>query len=569
LLVVLPLNAALAQQKTAAEKVDSILVILPQLIDIEKENALRRLIDLTVGTPDERHYTRLYINEVRSRKNIDGEGWALQRLAETYYAQWDTDSVFIYAEEAIQFTQQHKLYNYLSGLRNMLIRRYQGKGQTFKALRIAEEAYEEAKALEDHFSKARILQAFGQIHYNLSQYEEATRFFIESIAEADQGRIPTSSVFMQCYDYLSYMAIYRNLPQECLRFADSMHMEIRRFHENNPAHDVLIYDFKAESYRARAYADLKQPEDALSSIRRMEAIYNPQWAERNAINTVMLDDAYGAYYHATGEYDKALKHLERLLNHYQNVSRNTGASLREKSRMAQIYFEKGDYRAAAEMYRQNMETKDSINNERFYAQTNELRIIYETDKAEMEIVRRQAEVERHRLVNRVLAIACVFMTLAAALLFFFYRQKQLAYRALVNKIQQSAKEPVIPVNHPDSHDRDIFDRLNRLIVEKQIYLRPDITLETAVQLTGISRNYISQAVNLCKGKNFTSFINEYRIKEAVHLLAMLDKTKYPIEEIGLMCGFNDHSTFYRAFKKSTGVSPSTFRKNLSINMVQH
>ena len=78
------------------------------------------------------------------------------------------------------------------------------------------------------------------------------------------------------------------------------------------------------------------------------------------------------------------------------------------------------------------------------------------------------------------------------------------------------------------------------------------------------RHYISQAVNLCKGEGFTAFINEYRIKEAVCLLSEAAKTKLPIEEIAVMTGFNDRTTFYRAFKKSTGVSPSIFRKNLTV-----
>ena len=199
LLAILPLNATLAQQKTNAEKVDSILAVMPQLNDSEKDNAFRRIIELTVGTPDERHYTGMYLREARSRKNIDGEGFALQRLAETYYTQWDTDSVFIYADEAIRFAQQHRLYSYLASLRYMLIRRYQAQGRTLTALRMAEEACEEAKTLEDHFSKARLLQAFGGIHYNLGQYEEATRFYLESIREANQSRDTGSSFFMQCY----------------------------------------------------------------------------------------------------------------------------------------------------------------------------------------------------------------------------------------------------------------------------------------------------------------------------------------------------------------------------------
>ena len=119
-------------------------------------------------------------------------------------------------------------------------------------------------------------------------------------------------------------------------------------------------------------------------------MYDPQWAERNAVNAVLLDDVYGAYYHITGQYDKAILHLERMMKHYQNTN-NFTSELKIKNRMARTYFAKGDYRAAAELYRQNTEGKDSINIERFYAQTGELRTIYETDKAEMEVVRRQAE----------------------------------------------------------------------------------------------------------------------------------------------------------------------------------
>ena len=147
LLATLPLNAAQAQQKTAAEKVDSVLAVMPQMNDSEKDKALKLLIKLTVGAPDERHYTRMYIDFARSRKDIEGEGWALLRLAQTYYAQWGTDSVFIYGEEAIRFAKQHKLYDNLSNLRNMFISRYHTQGRTLTALRLAEEAYEEAKAL--------------------------------------------------------------------------------------------------------------------------------------------------------------------------------------------------------------------------------------------------------------------------------------------------------------------------------------------------------------------------------------------------------------------------------------
>ena len=156
LLTILPLNAAQAQQKIAAEKVDSVLAVMPQMNDGEKDKALKLLIDFTTGSQDEKLYTRRYIDFAHSRKNIEGESWALLRLAQTYYAQRGTDSVFIYGEEAIRFAKQHKLYDNLSDLRNMLISRYHAKGRTLSALRLAEEAYEEAKALDDHYLKSRV-----------------------------------------------------------------------------------------------------------------------------------------------------------------------------------------------------------------------------------------------------------------------------------------------------------------------------------------------------------------------------------------------------------------------------
>ena len=169
-----------AQEKTAAEKIDSILAVLPQLKDSEKDNAFQLLSDLAIGMPEKRYYTRMYIDFARRQKNYKIEGAALQRIAETYFTQWDTDSLFISADEAIRFAQKHRMYDLLSNLRVIVIRRYVAQGQTLTALRMAEEAYEEAKTRQDHASKATILQTLGSIHFNLSQYEEATRFYLNA-----------------------------------------------------------------------------------------------------------------------------------------------------------------------------------------------------------------------------------------------------------------------------------------------------------------------------------------------------------------------------------------------------
>ncbi len=58
-------------------------------------------------------------------------------------------------------------------------------------------------------------------------------------------------------------------------------------------------------------------------------------------------------------------------------------------------------------------------------------------------------------------------------------------------------------------------------------------------------------------------MNYYRVEEAKAMLKDLDKSNLSIEGIGLECGFNSSATFYRAFKKHTGNTPSQHIKTIS------
>ncbi len=74
----------------------------------------------------------------------------------------------------------------------------------------------------------------------------------------------------------------------------------------------------------------------------------------------------------------------------------------------------------------------------------------------------------------------------------------------------------------------------------------------------ISPEQLSEFINLEHNKNFNSFVNDYRINEAKRLL--LSNSDMNVLSIGLEVGFNSKSTFYNAFKNSTGKTPIEFRK---------
>lgn len=74
---------------------------------------------------------------------------------------------------------------------------------------------------------------------------------------------------------------------------------------------------------------------------------------------------------------------------------------------------------------------------------------------------------------------------------------------------------------------------------------------------GVSPDYLSRITKECNGKSVRLWINESLISKATVLLRQKDLS---IKEISEMLNFTDQSSFGRFFRKNTGRSPKSFRK---------
>lgn len=95
------------------------------------------------------------------------------------------------------------------------------------------------------------------------------------------------------------------------------------------------------------------------------------------------------------------------------------------------------------------------------------------------------------------------------------------------------------------------------------YLDGNLTIHDLSQKTGISRHYITQVLNEIYGKNFFTFINEYRTREVIERFSDSRYDHYTILAIAFDSGFNSKSTFNSFFKSQTGQTPSKYRENLA------
>lgn len=101
---------------------------------------------------------------------------------------------------------------------------------------------------------------------------------------------------------------------------------------------------------------------------------------------------------------------------------------------------------------------------------------------------------------------------------------------------------------------EILQTLNNYLETEKPYTNPELTLETLSQQINIPVDKLSQVINKCLNKNFYDLINELRIEKTKILLKdMLQE--HTIEYIAYESGFNSRASFYRAFKKYTGLTP--------------
>lgn len=108
--------------------------------------------------------------------------------------------------------------------------------------------------------------------------------------------------------------------------------------------------------------------------------------------------------------------------------------------------------------------------------------------------------------------------------------------------------------------QELTQKLLTFVTEEEPYLNPAVTLRSLAAQVGVQPNQLSWLLNEYVGKNFNTFINQYRV-EAFKRLAT-DPANAHISLIGLAyeSGFNSKTVFNTYFKKETGMTPKAYLK---------
>ena len=235
-----------------------------------------------------------------------------------------------------------------------------------------------------------------------------------------------------------------------------------------------------------------------------------------------------------------------------------------------------DYQAALEYYITYNNINDSILSSKSKDKFAELEILYQTDKKEQQIQflkvkdqLKKKKIESKNLIIKFVGTLSVILALLFLILSRMYNQKRKALNILVRYNLEALKREHNSKQHKtqsntnlnDDKQKIILNNIEKCMEKEKPYLDINFSIEIFAKKINSNRQYISQIINQAFEKNFSTYVNEYRIKEARKLLADDLNNKYTIEAISKMVGFYSRTSFISAFKKYTGVTPSYFKNN--------
>ena len=112
------------------------------------------------------------------------------------------------------------------------------------------------------------------------------------------------------------------------------------------------------------------------------------------------------------------------------------------------------------------------------------------------------------------------------------------------------------VSEVDITDSETVSRLEQLMLNDQLFLDPNLTVQRLAKRLHLPARNVSAAVNKAEGMNISQYVNEFRLAYAADLLVSGNES---VTRIAERSGFMTRSNFYREFQRVYDQSPTEYR----------
>ena len=435
---------------------------------------------------------------------------------------------------------------------------YQDKAKYDSAMICLQRALRIAEKKKDKKMTAPVFMNMGNILFSMFDYEKADSFF--RLAEG-------------IYDALGY--VRKNIEAktnqigvliELGRYDEALDLSLKAEHlaDSMGNRNTLSIIYHSRGYLYYEQQDYRRCVQLAQQSLELKKQLNDT---AGMISSLSLSAAarieMGQYAEAIREDLIALQMAEE--NHIRNYVYEIYNDLSEAS------YRSKDFLTACKYLKKQIALKDSIFTKEKYAVIEELQVQYETEKHELEKKNIQAKLKN----TQIFLLFTVFLFTVIGSFFRYVhvsRQRQLQQALSIarqdEKVEQLTEQALAPqctsveavqeeLGLSEEKINELLRTLRHCMENKQLYKDKDLRIEVMANEIGTTRTYLSGLLNNRVNKNFTDYVNFYRIKEAKRLLRETDDI---VKKIALEVGFGSYQTFNYVFGKAVRLTPGEYRK---------
>jgi len=436
-------------------------------------------------------------------------------------------------------------------------------------------------------AETRIYGNIGTIYINLNQFDLGKQYHLKAL-ELAKDSIEIAILLNNLGD----TEIKNNNPDSAYYYLNQALNISNQINNNRPKHS--IYNTLAMYYQMK-----KQYDSAIYYFR--SSLELSRINNSTEFEVANLSDL-GKLYFQLNKIDSALYYIN-LSNKKAYNNKFVRILAENYKTLSEIEKSKGRYKNALGYYETYNNLKDSIYNAGVFGSINLFQRQYEVSKTnqqieELEIDRQLKEntIQYQRNIQRIIFVTLFMMGII--LLFVFLQNKKLkkAYNVLVEKnieiielyknyaedteieaLEEAQKDishtpeilsqiPVYENNNKkakkeilsEQGQKELLSIILSFMENTSIICTSDFTVEKLTESIHSNQKYVSFVINNVLKKNFNSFLNGYRIREAQRLFSNSDTSKYTVEFVANMVGYKSRNSFSDAFKEITGVTPGFY-----------
>ncbi len=220
-------------------------------------------------------------------------------------------------------------------------------------------------------------------------------------------------------------------------------------------------------------------------------------------------------------------------------------------------------------------------NNRLNAQ--ELNFQHKLEKKEIEVKNRDVQLSLQKRITQLFILFSILLSLTI-IGYLVFRNKIAHFQSSIYKKDKQVDDLINLVhelivnefedNDPlftDENRKLIFNQFMAALEEEKVFLDQELNQKKFATILKTNKRYLYEAISFNTKDNFKDIINSFRVQEAKKLIKQLINSNSYINnnEISEKSGFNSITTFYRGFKKHTGLTPKEYIEEYKAELIRN